>query len=67
MPSAIFYRKNLIIAEVIFANLQEIAKFTKFIALEKKVPYSNTIVTGEVFRFVRTLRTICQGVAKGAI
>ena len=39
MPSAILYRKNLIFAEVIFANLQEIAKFAKFIALEKKAPY----------------------------
>ena len=36
MPSAILYRKNLIFAEVIFANLQEIAKF---IAHEKRAPY----------------------------
>ena len=39
MLSAILYRKNLIFAEVMFANLQEIVKFAKFIALEKKAPY----------------------------
>ena len=39
MPSAILYCKNLIFAEVIFANLQEIAKFAKFIAHEKRAPY----------------------------
>ena len=44
MPSAILYRKILIFAEVIFANLQEIAKFAKFIALEKKAPYGIIII-----------------------
>ena len=38
MPSAILYRNNLIFVDVIFANLQKIAKSVKFTALKKRRP-----------------------------
>ena len=49
LPSFL-YHKNLIFAEVIFTNLQEIVESAKFTALEKKTPYG--IDYNKVLRFV---------------
>ena len=45
------YHKNLIFAEVIFTNLQEIVESTKFTALEQKAPYD--IDYNKVLRYVQ--------------
>ena len=48
MPPGILYRNNLIFAEVIFVNLQEIAKFT---VLKKRSPTVHSLPTSHPHQY----------------